>query len=126
MNNDLKWFLYLKKYNYFNEYFFLFKKILKEKKFFFNLYKKTKINEKYFDKIIKNYSNNWNLNRISIIDKIILRMSLCELFYFYEIPKKVTINEYIEISKIFSTDKSKNFINGILDKVCKIKNINKN
>ncbi len=69
---------------------------------------------------------NWMMDRVSLLDMILLRMALCEFLYFSKIPVKVTMNEYIEISKIYSTDKSKEFINGILDKIMKdLKKIDK-
>jgi transcription antitermination protein NusB len=70
-----------------------------------------------FDKMIKQRVNNWEMNRIALIDKILLRMGICELLYFPDIPPKVSINEVIEIAKIFSTAGSGKFINGILDAV---------
>ncbi len=62
---------------------------------------------------------NWDSERLAIIDTIILKLSLCEMLHFPTIPAKVTINEYVEISKSYSTDKSKEFINGVLDKLMK-------
>ena len=70
-----------------------------------------------FDKMIKQRVNNWEMNRITLIDKILLRMGICELLYFPDIPPKVSINEVIEIAKVFSTSGSGKFINGILDAV---------
>jgi len=69
------------------------------------------------DKEIKERVDNWEINRIAMIDKILLRMGLCELYYFPDIPPKVSINESIEIAKIYSTAGSGKFINGILDAV---------
>ena len=69
------------------------------------------------DLIIKKKASNWNFDRIALIDKLLLRMGICELFYFEDIPPKVTINETIEIAKHFSTEKSGQFINGILDSI---------
>ena len=57
------------------------------------------------------------MERVALLDKIILKMALCEMHIFRSIPVKVTINEYIEISKLYSTPKSKQFINGVLDKM---------
>ena len=68
-------------------------------------------------KLIEPKLQNWDLDRIAMIDMILMKMALCELLYFEEIPVKVSINEYIDISKIYSTQKSKDFINGVLDKV---------
>lgn len=69
------------------------------------------------DPIIKKKATNWNFDRIALIDRILLRMGICELYYFEDIPPKVTINETIEIAKHFSTEKSGQFINGILDSI---------
>lgn len=69
------------------------------------------------DKIIKHKAINWDFDRIAIIDKLILRMAISEFLYFDDIPPKVSIDEAIEISKIYSTAKSGQFINGILDSV---------
>jgi transcription antitermination protein NusB len=62
---------------------------------------------------------NWDADRVAILDMIMLKMALCELLYFPTIPTKVTLNEFVEISKTYSTDKSKEFINGILDRLMK-------
>ncbi|MCC6413936.1 MAG: transcription antitermination factor NusB [Saprospiraceae bacterium] len=62
---------------------------------------------------------NWDAERVAILDMIMLKMALCELLYFPTIPTKVTLNEFVEISKSYSTDKSKDFINGILDRLMK-------
>jgi N utilization substance protein B len=68
-------------------------------------------------KLIEEQAENWELERIAIMDIIIMKMALTELMVFPSIPVKVTINEYIEISKSYSSIKSKLFINGILDKL---------
>lgn len=62
---------------------------------------------------------NWDAERVAILDMIMLKMALCELLHFPTIPTKVTLNEFVEISKVYSTDKSKDFINGILDRLMK-------
>jgi len=69
------------------------------------------------DEKIKKRVANWEINRIAIIDKILLRIGICELLYFPDIPPKVSINEVIEIAKDYSTAGSGKFINGILDAV---------
>lgn len=69
------------------------------------------------DKIIKQKVANWDFKRIAILDRLILRMAICELIYFKEIPPKVSMNEAIELAKLFSTEKSGQFVNGILDAV---------
>lgn len=82
-----------------------------------SLINKVLINKEELDKKITGRVSNWEMSRIALIDKLLLRMALCELFYFPDIPPKVTINEAIEISKEFSTAGSGKFINGILDAV---------
>ena len=62
---------------------------------------------------------NWDMERLATIDMIILNMSLNEMIKFPSIPTKATINEYVEIAKNYSTDKSKEFVNGILDSLMK-------
>ncbi len=69
------------------------------------------------DKIIRTKVANWDFRRIAVIDRLILRMGICELLYFKEIPPKVSMNEAIELAKLFSTEKSGQFVNGILDAV---------
>jgi transcription antitermination protein NusB len=68
---------------------------------------------------IKPMLQNWDADRVAILDMIMLKMALCELLHFPTIPTKVTLNEFVEISKTYSTDKSKDFINGILDRLMK-------
>ncbi len=62
---------------------------------------------------------NWDVERVAVIDMVLLKMALCELMNFPTIPTKVTLNEFVEISKQYSTEKSKDFINGILDRLMK-------
>ncbi|MBM4168497.1 MAG: transcription antitermination factor NusB [Ignavibacteria bacterium] len=69
------------------------------------------------DAIIRERVANWEFNRLAILDRIILRMAICELLYFEDIPPKVSINEAIEIARRFSTEKSDKFVNGVLDSV---------
>lgn len=69
------------------------------------------------DKIIRGKVANWDFKRIALLDRLILRMAICELIYFDEIPPKVTMNEAIELAKLFSTEKSGQFVNGVLDAV---------
>ena len=88
-----------------------------DKSFFTFLFEKTIEKNKDFDKLIQKYSANWELERIATIDMILLKMGLTEFFYVKDVPYKVTLNEYIEISKSYSTKKSSKFINGVLDKI---------
>lgn len=69
--------------------------------------------------IIKPKLNNWDPERIAMIDMILLRLGVCELLYFDTIPTKVTINEYIDLGKEYSTEQSGHFVNGILDNIHK-------
>jgi N utilization substance protein B len=72
---------------------------------------------KELDDFIKKRVEHWEFNRLAVIDRIILRMGICELLYFDDIPPKVSINEDIEIAREFSTEKSDKFVNGVLDSV---------
>ena len=71
------------------------------------------------DSLITAQLFNWDFSRVAIIDKILLRMALAELLHFNDVPAEVTLNEVIEISKIYSTERSGKFINGILDAILK-------
>ncbi len=90
-----------------------------DKDFVVNLLRKTIIHSEKFSKMIEDKLENWELERIAVMDIILIKMALCELMEFNTIPVKVTLNEYIEISKIYSTPKSNIFVNGILDKIVK-------
>lgn len=83
------------------------------------LFKKTVLNEVELAKEYINKTPNWDAERIAEIDTIILKMAICEFLKFPSIPVKVTINEYLEIAKEYSTPKSSIFINGILDNLVK-------
>lgn len=73
----------------------------------------------YTMEMIKPKLNNWDPDRIAVLDMIMLRMGICEFLYFETIPTKVTINEYIDLAKSYSTQQSGQFINGILDSIHK-------
>ena len=75
------------------------------------------------DKLIISKSSNWDISRIALIDRIIIRLALSEILYFDEIPGKVSIVEAVEISKEYSTKDSGSFINGILDSIYNDKKI---
>tara|TARA_B000000475_G_scaffold269844_1_gene264480 strand:- start:307 stop:1200 length:894 start_codon:yes stop_codon:yes gene_type:complete len=79
------------------------------------LLKQTIKNEDKISETIYKLANNWDKERIALSDLILMRMALCELKFINDIPQKVTLDEYIEISKEYSTPKSQQFINGILD-----------
>ncbi len=80
---------------------------------------KTLLNNSEWEKEIQAKTPNWDKDRIAEIDHILLKMAICEFIHFSSIPEKVTINEYLEIAKEYSTPKSSIFINGILDKLVK-------
>ena len=80
-------------------------------------------NAESMDHLIEEKLSNWDISRLAIIDKIILRMSIAEMFFIEDVPKKVSMAEGIEISKEFSTKDSSSFINGILDAIYNSKNI---
>ena len=76
-------------------------------------------NVKWSEDMIKSHLENWEIDRVAQIDRILLKMGICEIHFIDDIPPKVTISEMVEISKIYSTDESPIFINGILDAVYK-------
>lgn len=78
-------------------------------------------NAEDIDTILKDIVKNWDIERIAIIDRNILRIAICEVVYFDDIPPKVSMDEAIEIAKRYSTSDSSKFVNGILDKVVKRK-----
>ncbi len=88
-----------------------------ERKFSRSLVRNVVRNQDEMDKLIESKASNWELDRIALIDRLLLRMGIAEILYFPDIPPKVSINEVIEIAKEYSTSKSSRFINGILDAI---------
>ena len=88
-----------------------------DKSFAKNLFTQSLAQGEINEKLIKEGAQNWELERIALLDKIIMKMALAEAKTFPSIPLKVTLNEYIELSKFYSTEKSHGFINGILDQL---------
>ncbi len=88
-----------------------------DKAFVRELFSKTILHDKEYEAAIATKTENWEVERIALIDMILLKMAMAELVSFPGIPVKVTINEYIDISKEYSTPKSRQFINGIIDKL---------
>jgi N utilization substance protein B len=88
-----------------------------EREFFQNLVRKTIMYSSSLDDEIESAVKNWEIERMARIDRILLRMGICEFRYFPDIPRKVTMNEIIEIAKEFSTAASGKFINGLLDRI---------
>ena len=79
-------------------------------------------NSDFSEKLIKSHLQNWELGRVAQVDRLLLRMGICEIFFMDNIPPKVSISEMVEISKIYSTDESPGFINGVLDAIYKENN----
>lgn len=88
-----------------------------DRDFYLKLFRLTVSNNDEFEKLIDAKATNWELERIALMDMLLMKMALAELQNFTSIPVKVSINEYIEISKNYSTPNSKSFINGLLDKL---------
>jgi len=88
-----------------------------DKVFARELFLRTILNHKEMDDAISAKTKNWDLERIALMDIIIMKMALTEILKFDNIPVKVSLNEYIELSKMYSTPKSNTFINGVLDKL---------
>ena len=91
--------------------------VLSDKDFMQDLLTKTIQNDKRYTQIVSDKIYNWEIDRLARIDFILLKMAICEFCEFPSIPLRVTLNEYIEISKYYSTPKSRYFINGLLDKI---------
>jgi len=94
-------------------------KDVEDKDFASTLFRKTVLNEEKLAKEFIDKTPNWDIERIAELDTIILKMAICEFLNFPSIPLKVTINEYLELAKEYSTPKSSIFINGILDNLVK-------
>jgi N utilization substance protein B len=86
-----------------------------EKDFAINLLRQSIIHAEEFSELISSKTKNWDLERVAQMDLILMQMALAELLKMPSVPVKVTINEYIELAKYYSTPNSKNFVNGILD-----------
>ncbi|GGI24853.1 transcription antitermination factor NusB [Pedobacter mendelii] len=90
---------------------------VEDSKFVQDLFVYTLQNDVKYQEMIAERTKNWESERIALMDTILMKMAICELLNFPSIPVKVTINEYLELSKDYSTPKSNSFINGILDKI---------
>jgi N utilization substance protein B len=84
-----------------------------------DLFEKVIANEEELQKELAGKTPNWDSERIANLDAILIKLAIAELFYFSNIPPKVTLNEYLEIAKEYSTPKSNLFINGVLDSLVK-------
>jgi N utilization substance protein B len=90
-----------------------------DKDFVKNLFRKSILHQKEYREIVESFTKNWDIDRIAFMDFLIIEMAIAEAIEFPLIPTKVTINEYLEIAKSYSTEKSRIFINGLLDKIFK-------
>ena len=95
----------------------LFKNTREDERFCRTLFLKTLENDAEYEKMIESKLQNWELERVIGMDMLLMKMAICELTEFPDIPIKVTLNEYIDLAKYYSSDKSKIFVNGILDKI---------
>lgn len=86
-------------------------------RFIHTLLFKTVQNNEYFESLIHSKAKNWDLERIAMMDMILMKLMLTEILFLEQVPVKVSLNEYIEIAKDFSSPKSRVFINGIIDKI---------
>jgi N utilization substance protein B len=88
-----------------------------DRKFMIDLFRKTVVNSKEYEEMISEKTKNWEVERIAAMDILIMKMALAEVLNFSNIPVKVSLNEYIDVSKRYSTPKSNVFVNGVLDKI---------
>jgi N utilization substance protein B len=86
-------------------------------KFMKDLFDFTLEHQAAFNDLINSKTQNWDQDRIALVDILLMRMALCEILYFPFVPVKVSINEYLELAKLYSTPNSHGFINGVLDKI---------
>jgi N utilization substance protein B len=83
------------------------------------LFRKAILHDKKSSELIDKNTTNWEVERIALMDILVMKMAITEILEFPEIPVKVTLNEYIEIAKYYCTSKSSTFVNGILDNIVK-------
>lgn len=86
-------------------------------KFMKDLFDLTIEHQSMFNEYINSKTQNWDQDRIALVDILLMRMALCEILFFPFVPVKVSINEYLELAKLYSTPNSHGFINGVLDKI---------
>jgi N utilization substance protein B len=88
-----------------------------DRDFVTRLFRKSIMNREYALQLIEEKASNWDLDRIAFMDVLIMQMAITEMMEFSSIPTRVTLNEFLEIAKYYSTEKSNTFINGVLDKI---------
>ena len=91
-----------------------------DKEFVVKLFEKTILHADEYMELVRANISNWDYDRLALMDKILIFMALTEFCEFHSIPVKVTINEYIEISKFYSTSESRRFVNGMLDRLSNV------
>ena len=94
-------------------------KDIEDQEFAIRLFRRTIMNDEYYRTLISQSIKNWEFNRLAYMDVIIMQIAMAELLSFPQIPVSVTINEYVEIAKWYSTPKSGSYVNGIIDAVAK-------
>lgn len=94
-------------------------KDIEDRKFVIELFRKMVLNQEKYNEEINDKTPNWDSDRIADVDLILIKMAITEFLYFPSIPSRVSINEYIEIAKDYSSRKSSFFVNGVLDKILK-------
>ena len=82
-----------------------------------DLVRGVRANQAELDQLIESVAAHWKVSRMPIVDRNILRAALCELFYMPDVPAKVTLNEALELARDFADEDTKNFVNGVLDKI---------
>jgi len=95
----------------------LLKDVEDDKQFVSLLFKKTIQYNTQYEELIQSHTKNWELDRIASMDMLLMKMAIAEILHLKNVPVKVSLNEYIDISKEYSTPNSKTFVNGVLDKV---------
>jgi N utilization substance protein B len=88
-----------------------------DKQFVSTLFRKTIQYKSQYEDLIKTHTKNWELDRIANMDMLLMKMAIAEILHLKNVPVKVSLNEYIDISKEYSTPNSKTFVNGVLDKI---------
>ena len=90
-----------------------------DREFAHKLFRNTLLNADYYRKLVSDNTKNWEFNRIALMDLVIMQIALAEILTFPNIPLSVTLNEYVDIAKVYSTPKSGAYVNGLLDVIAK-------
>lgn len=90
-----------------------------DRDFAHRLFRNTLLNAEYYRKLISDNTKNWEFNRIALMDLVIMQIALAEIFTFPNVPLNVSLNEYVDIAKMYSTPRSGSYVNGLLDGIAK-------